>query len=399
MVSSPPKPREHMRQLDGLRTIAVFGVIVSHSYFPTLNKSIPLGRFGVYLFFVLSGFLITGILFDCRRGLSRETTGGKTQGNATGQSGPRVEGASTGMVLRRFYIRRALRIAPIYYVALLVIVILNVGDARKTFGFNATYISNIYSIIHNSNDSITGHFWSLAVEEQFYLVWPLVILFTPRRWLLKVLTLSVLIAPAFRLVGGLLGLNYYGKLFLPVGCLDLLGAGALLAYMYEFPDEFKRSKAILKVCGVLGGTVAALYCIAGAIDAPPSGMETVVLPTALGMFFVFVVDGAARGFGGPLGAFLLSRPMSYLGKISYGLYLLHPFVSYALSKIDVIGAPEKRPVVHLVVVSLATVALASVSWRLVENPFNRRKSKYPYFPRPAGGSTAARVLVTPDSTR
>src|SRR5262245_34719431 len=140
-------------QLDGLRALAVLGVLVCHS---TDSEWAHLGPFGVRLFFVISGFLITRILLEQR-------------------------GAPVGSVLRAFYWRRLGRIAPLYYVALIVYWSFGVPGARELWPWLVTYTSNM--VDPATPLGFVGHFWSLAVEEQFYLVWPPLVLLLSRRTL------------------------------------------------------------------------------------------------------------------------------------------------------------------------------------------------------------------------
>ena len=141
----------HMPQLDGLRALAVLFVIYYHWVPVQYHGHLHWGSFGVQLFFVLSGYLITGILIKVR------------------------DQAEKGLVLgaiKAFYVRRSLRIFPVYYAVVIAITILGVYSARETFWYNVTYTTNIYLFINNTWTQNTAHFWSLAVEEQFYVVWP-----------------------------------------------------------------------------------------------------------------------------------------------------------------------------------------------------------------------------------
>ena len=160
----------YMVQLDSLRALAVFCVMVEHyipdgisnSFLSSWKPAFPLGwGSGVSLFFVLSGFLISGILLRCR-----DSIGSTKQ--------------STRFTLQRFYIRRFIRIIPIYYLALIVAAIL-FKKVRSDFFWHLTYTTNIMVFVQDSYDRYATHFWSLAMEEQFYLIWPFVMLFLPNK--------------------------------------------------------------------------------------------------------------------------------------------------------------------------------------------------------------------------
>jgi len=202
----------YMAQLDGIRAFAVFGVIIDHwaSAFPSRIRefTIPLdlSRFGVHMFFVLSGFLITSIL------LSTKSTGTPIRS-----------------ALGHFYVRRILRIFPVYYATLLVACFFS-DKIRDAAAWHALYLTNIYT----SSFGVwlpAGHFWSLAVEEQFYLVWPLVILAVPLRSIRAFAVLVLVLAPASRFLLYVLHggphLSIYTSLMTN---LDLLCFGGLLAY-------------------------------------------------------------------------------------------------------------------------------------------------------------------------
>src|SRR5262249_12031366 len=135
-------------------------------------QTYPGAELGVETFFVLSGFLITGILLDNR---SQELR---------------------SLVLKQFYIRRFLRIFPVFYVVLSVALLMDATGIRSTWMWHAGYVSNIYFYLHGWLGSLS-HFWSLAVEEQFYIVWPLFILVIPSRWLAPGILLTMLAAPVY----------------------------------------------------------------------------------------------------------------------------------------------------------------------------------------------------------
>src|SRR5438874_1438183 len=152
-----------MPQLDGLRAFAVFGVLIQHF----LSFEMP-GFLGVRLFFVLSGFLITGLLLDSRNLVE--------------------SGLSTyGEQLKRFYARRMLRLYPPLLVFIAVCLVLDLGRMRSDWPWHATYLSNVYLIFIRPRQNLfpVHILWTLSIEEQFYLAWPLFILFAPRRYFAK----------------------------------------------------------------------------------------------------------------------------------------------------------------------------------------------------------------------
>ena len=170
----------YMKQLDGLRGLAVFAVVLSHfPPHPLVERLLPWGILGVQLFFVLSGFLITGILLRSKDIVAR--------------------GAAThGSVWRSFYVRRMLRIFPLYYATLLILFALNLCDVRPVIGYQLSYLINFHIASTGLKVGSTTHFWSLAVEEQFYLCWPLAVYFLNRKALLRLLSAVIVLAPIVR---------------------------------------------------------------------------------------------------------------------------------------------------------------------------------------------------------
>jgi peptidoglycan/LPS O-acetylase OafA/YrhL len=201
----------YMPQLDGLRAFAVGAVLIHHFFQPGRIGGVDLALLGVWLFFVLSGFLITGILLRSRDQVD-------------------YSGYPSGFVLRQFYIRRFLRIFPLYYSVLFLAATIDLGDVRDTIFWHLAYMSNYLFATHQYWGPVTAHFWSLSVEEQFYILWPALILFAPHRLLLKLVISATAIGPIFRVAAHFLDFNWIARLTVLPASLDALGLGALLAY-------------------------------------------------------------------------------------------------------------------------------------------------------------------------
>jgi len=362
-----------MPQLDGLRALAVVMVLWSHSmpvaYQYVLNTHI--GFIGVQLFFVLSGFLISGILLDIsKRGTSSQT---KYFG------------------LRQFYIRRFLRIFPLYYMVLLLAVLFKVPPLPDNWPWHAAYLSNFWLWdVANTKDFPVhfcgNHFWSLSVEEQFYLFWPMVILFVPKKLRLWSILVLVGVAPLFRLIMelGHLGKNPELATYLTPANLDSLGLGALLAYAdrYPFIAPSRLARALL------------VFGLAGFILNYITGWPGVLMQTLFASLFGWLVWKASQGFGGHFGKFLQCRTVAYLGKISYGVYVIHLFALafwywalYAapvpgyrvFARLHVPPGVYSHPAITLLMISIITIPLAHVSFRFYETPLNNLKRFFPYF--------------------
>lgn len=357
--------RGHLIQLDGLRALAVLGVLVSHYMHETPSLSFG-GPWGVRLFFVLSGFLITSILLDCREAME------------SGRQG-------LAFTLRRFYIRRALRIFPLFYATLLAAWLLGVPEVRANGLWHAAYLSNIYFAITETWNFPLSHFWSLAVEEQFYLVWPLLILLAPARLLLPSILLAIAAAPAFRWIGTAAGLHDMMLWNLPFTALDSLGLGAMLA---ASSMRWPRAGGLDRGGRLAGATVALLLLVAAmhvpwVAQRPPVQWlhDARLYETIVSLASAAVILGAARGWRGPVGRLLEWRLLVYVGRISYGVYVLHLFMELVLPRLFA-GAglpfPHEQGWWRFLLLTAGTIAAAAMSWHWFEKPINDLKARFPY---------------------
>ena len=348
----------HMPQLDGLRAIAVSAVAWSH-WLPAYCGSLPIGAYGVHLFFVLSGFLITGILLDARCG----------------------DGGNRAWSLRQFYVRRALRIFPLFYVTIAICSLVNLSPYRETWPWHVSYLSNFYLFFRGDWHGPVSHLWSLAVEEQFYLFWPFLILFVPRKYLLPCIVIAICGAPLFRFgMWAFSGAPRLASILMP-SCLDSLGVGAMIAW-------FARSS----VCGrwkfiatafALGGILGyAALTITGYLD----GLKMTFFALTCGSLIWI----ASRGIPGPMGGLLQSRGVCYIGKISYGIYVYHllavhilDFLMYRIPGYRIFDllkvSPEiyGHPLARGSMLAIITVVMAAASWTLFENPICKLKRHFP----------------------
>jgi peptidoglycan/LPS O-acetylase OafA/YrhL len=342
-----------MPQLDGLRALAVSAVLLHHlldpSLFRSMGLSYSLGLLGVRLFFVLSGFLITGILIRGRAAVDARL----------------VRGSG---VLRQFYIRRSLRIFPLYY--LILILALGFGDAeiRLQLPWLATYTYNLWVAYLGWFPPYFAHFWSLCVEEQFYLFWPWVVLFVPRRLLLGIALTLVAAAPLYRWYALNVALSDVAFYVLTPSSLDALGMGAVLAIAYR--SEACVARVVWKMALPIG--LAGLLAVEG-----NETWAAVLGETFVACVFVWAVGAASEGFRG-LGRIVLeARPLTYLGKISYGIYVYHPIVpSVVGSLVAVTGLtiPTEGPAGFVLLASVS-IGVASLSWHLFEAPILRYKER------------------------
>jgi peptidoglycan/LPS O-acetylase OafA/YrhL len=368
-IWSPTTPLRHMAQLDGIRALAA-GMVVCYHFWGPARQYVQLGGIGVRVFFVLSGFLITGILLRSRARLD------------SGQT-------PAGVALRSFYIRRFLRIFPLYYFALVIAWYGKVSGAREGMLWHATYLSNVHFFLENALHpghwgGRVAHLWSLAVEEQFYLLWPWVILFARRRWLPGIALGLAAAGPVFRYVVFSLTGNDITSM-LPLGCVDSLALGAYLA-MTVLP-EFK-SHPLVRPIGPAVLWAGLLLLGASQVAEHTDGFwafRIVSFDLAVALAGVWLVARAAEGMGGLAGRALELAPLRYLGTISYGIYVYHlmlpellPRVARRLGYPDLFAPLVDQSLPFLIFYGAATIAIAAVSWHLFEGPINRLKAHFEY---------------------
>ncbi|HTC52519.1 MAG TPA: acyltransferase [Steroidobacteraceae bacterium] len=313
----------HLPALDGVRGLAILAVLLFHFLAPTnptgladraITWLFAYGALGVDLFFILSGFLITGILYDSR--------------NDPGY-------------FRNFYMRRVLRIFPLYYGVLIIVFFVvpaipalrdsEIGQLRSHQAWAWLYCVNIYLAIHNGWVlSYIEHFWSLAVEEQFYFVWPFMVwLLAANRRVFLVFSLATALASfGGRIVASLMGVSSVATTVLTPFELDALAIGGFLAVYLRDPHAAAGARrAVLPL--TLAGIAVMLVQFAlrhfttsgNAVESVRSGAFHLLL-TALLLKALLAppTSGWSR--------FFCSRPMITLGKYSYGLYVYHHFFSH-----------------------------------------------------------------------
>jgi peptidoglycan/LPS O-acetylase OafA/YrhL len=377
------KDTAYYHQLDGLRALAVFAVVAEHMT-PIQHwfRRMPCGVFGVQLFFVLSGFLITGILLRCRPDADPRNT--------------------VGHSLWAFYGRRFLRIFPLYYLTLTILYLCNFPHLRETILWHVCYLSNVYYGLHDNWLGHLSHFWTLGVEEQFYLCWPLLILFLPRQALLPVTLSMVAVAPLYRAAMATFAPSWYlASVWVPFASLDSLTMGALLALCGQPGWADFRQRSMRWMFWVGGPLLAAVMCLQVAGIGRFGRLDTVVLRFAMALFCFWLVGRTADGLPGAMGRVLTFAPIVYLGKISYGIYVIHNFVPDLLTWLATqTGLPlAVEPGLLAIPVCLAvSTALASFSWYAFEAPLNALKVYFPYrSARPQAMPTPTLVVPEPTS--
>lgn len=345
----------YMPRLDGLRALAIGLVLLQH-FAPTAGlAALGTGSMGVKLFFVLSGFLITGILLDLRA-----------------KSEPRGHAAA------QFYWRRFLRLTPALWLAIGAAAALGIGMMRQDWWVHALYLSNFLVVARDGYGPV-GHFWSLAVEEQFYLLWFAVVMLLPTRALLPISISFLIIAPLYR--GGLqlAGFSNFPGVLLP-GNIDSLAAGALLAIARRsLPRAWALAQSpALLVLGIAG------VAILGRLPATDLARR-LVYPGFITLASAVLVAMAANGQG-RITALAGWPPLRHIGQISYGIYVYHYFLpQIAAAYLPHVAqlAPWPRAGIYLA----ASLAIAQASWWGLEKPMRRFRNAIPTLPRRRVGLT------------
>lgn len=386
MTPRRPEGDRHIVQLDGLRAVAIVCVMIWHF----LDHSNPLVQFvqwgwvGVRLFFVLSGFLITGILLRAREQL---------------QSADHT----TGRTLRNFYIRRFLRIFPVYYAFVFALFLVH-PDMRRNLAWFVTYLQNVMFAV-DGQFSIGAHLWTLAVEEQFYLIWPWLILYLPQRWLMPACVMAILLGPLSRAGCLLLGWSSFSAMLLTSSNMDTLAMGSLLALLVMRCDPAKMQRLTTAGVGV-GLPLFAAYVLfhnLGYMRVSPNQQslaEQALFVSAdfgAALTYTYVIHRASTGIGGPVGWFLSWTPVTYIGTISYGLYLVHDHVKATLVEVVFPRLGWQMPdseIVTFLLFSAASIAVAAASWHFFEKPLNDLKRHFRYVERSAASAAISDAPTT-----
>lgn len=360
--------RKHYAALDGLRGVAILLVIIYHA-FPHRGTGwvgylSSAGWVGVDLFFVLSGFLITGILYDTK---------------------------DSEHFLRNFYVRRALRLFPIYLIFIALVLLIHRGPGEHSWSLTVAYLlygSNVIRFFLPDFKNIgmieTGHLWSLAVEEQFYMVWPwMVILLATRRRILRASLYGCVAALILRLVLARLPFADYGFIYLELPTrADALLMGAALAMLVRDPGFMARlSLSRIRIIGLLaafGFLAMSLRLHSFFFGLAPIDTWGISL-TALASACVLLLSLQPQSWTNRI---LSHRVLRFYGRYSYGLYLFHfapakyleryllPNVSAHIQSALIAG------IIDLAIVLGASTGLAVLSFHFIEEPFLRMKRRF-----------------------
>ena len=357
--------RDHYPALDGLRGVAIIAVIIYHN-FPYGNSLF--GWLGVDLFFVLSGFLITRILMKSI------------------QQSPKIG------VLKNFYIRRALRIFPLYYLFLFVFLFLfpilgifkdEVMEYQEDKWWFIFYMQNwLFTNNFPENSHSLNHFWSLGVEEQYYILWPIIIFFVRKPKKLIVILIGFLILLfIFRCIfwnAQLSNFNY--TTFYTFTRFDGIIIGSLVALIVQLKKDFLLHHTASIVTGL--ALLNFLFYFLNR-DRQLPYLAFIGYTTFASMFGILVYE-LTTGNNILLKKILSVSILRFLGKISYGLYMFHFPVYYFLRKDifnfsdSVFGLPSVyNSLITGLITSLIAVILSIISYNFFEIQFLKLKQKFP----------------------
>jgi peptidoglycan/LPS O-acetylase OafA/YrhL len=357
-----PRKSKYQPQLDGLRGIAILSVLLHH-FEVRLPGLFDWGPIGVRIFFLLSGYLITQSLWRLQED-AREAGGGYWSG------------------LLGFHARRFIRLAPVLYVMLGLAFIMGLPEFRHAMAWHAVFLSNFYALHNGKWPDAASHLWSLSVQEQFYLLWPFVILITPRKvlpWLLLGLFGGACVFRAMIMATG--ASDFYRWVMLP-GVIDSFALGALIACARKTgrPLPFISGwSGALVGAAALGCYVLARYVRFGLVEGPTSA----IIESLENLFFAWLLLRTAAGWTGLMGAIFENPVLVYIGKISYGLYIFHVLAVVALTPwLARHGLSITDHVLLRAAVLMAiSIGVAAISYHFAEKPLTawvrRRESLLP----------------------
>lgn len=373
--------RVHFHNLDVLRFLAAFMIVIMHGYnavigwqglprpiqkypgerFPNTENMNDLGLwiraivnnldFGVEFFFLISGFLITYLII--------------TEINKTGK-----------LHIPRFYFRRALRIWPLYFLVLAVIPYLATitEDTEPNYWWNILFVNNYHSILQRDFEPMIAHYWSISIEEHFYLFWPLLLAFIPFKKMPQLFVTIIFVSIASRVYFYNTSPDWYYHIRLNTLCrMDTLALGGLLAWVVFNAKSFE-----FRVPGWIRIMIYLTFIFV--IAAEPAHDVTSVLGAAFKRYAytVFLAFILMNYLFNPDAWFNFKKKniLHYLGKISFGIYLWHNILFTFIMK-KIVWTYELDGFITFWIIYLSiTLALAILSYELIEKHFLKLKNRF-----------------------
>lgn len=336
----------YLPRLDGLRAVAVGGVLLEHFCPVSRITALSPGGAGVTLFFVLSGYLITRILLNYRQ-----------------------KSISTKSAAIHFYTRRFLRLSPPYYLAIAIAVLFGIAGMRTKWWIPALYLTNFHIAFQGIWPGNADHFWSLAVEEQFYLLWFVVVVALPSRLFVPSVVFAISTSFVFRLGVWSFSLSPLTTVLL-LGHMATLATGALIAYAEIRPDYgyfrrifLSRQVLILSLIAFLAVSVSLPYVVFPRV---------VLYPFSASIFFGCLVRQCAAQAPNIWLDWLSWRPLTHIGTISYGIYVYHLFIP----RNAFLAIAGRSGWAMFCLLVAASIVVAELSYFVIERPVLRFKNRF-----------------------
>jgi peptidoglycan/LPS O-acetylase OafA/YrhL len=306
---------KYIKGLDSLRAFAVIFVVIGHSRIMTFANGghpvskifqllLPSNTFGVDIFFVLSGFLITSVLLHARNG-----------------------GRQRIVIAGNFLARRVLRIFPVYYLTIIILWFIQYPDIHRYLGWFLTYTSNILSF-RTRDWNAFSHSWTLSVEEQFYLIWPWLMLYTKEKYFKYLFAAFILTGPVSSFITMQLN-NGFAPILAP-NCFDGFGIGGLYAYCSLSPERLKKFKRVLRNAFPVALGIY-LYWKLLELIGYPGLYESSFSRTINSVIAIWLIDQVIYSKS----VFWEHPLLNSIGKVSYGIYLFHIPVSVIINSMDI----------------------------------------------------------------
>lgn len=353
--------------LNGIRTIAAMGVIISHinlslSKFKVTSISLfgwnkegkqkgwVLGEHGVTMFFVLSGFLITYLLL-------KEYQKTKT------------------IKIKDFYIRRILRIWPLYYlyIALVAINMFSSSSFGATWLYYLTFFANVPFVLGNALPAM-DHLWSISVEEQFYLFWPVLFVFLIKRNFIKIILPVIFLLGCYRIYIWYISPFSVSALFSVVNRFDCMLLGAVGAYLF-----FYKSRLIAFIDNRFMQSIAWLIVLAMILNFFWF-LNSIIEIFVIGIATLIIIIGQINIKNRIVN--LENSVVSYLGKLSFGIYVYHPLLILLFSKYlrfdpsySLVNELWFTVFIYISIISI-TVLVSHISYFYFEMRFLKLKNKF-----------------------
>lgn len=361
----------YLVQLDGLRGLAILAVALHHFGFHPPSW-IDWGPVGPSIFFLLSGYLITLSLWKI-------------------ESKRREIGGSMVRHLAGFHARRIFRILPAIIVLLALGSLTGLPEYRETWAWSLTFTTNILLVLQNDWAGSLSHFWSISLQEQFYLVWPLILL-VPRAVFPQAMVAAILVAAGFRLACIVGGVPTFARWFFLPGSLDAFAAGGLVAWLVVH-----RRAAIVQAPGwrlvFLVAAVASFAFSRWLRFLPDTHAGTAAVEIFESAFFVWLLLSLVAAPRSLISRGLSFRPLVFAGTVSYGIFIFHSLVGIlTLQALAHLGISEALPGLAKVGLCLgASLIVATASYHLLERPINQAVRSHD-FSRPTTFLQPSRLL-------